>query len=155
MCLKMVRLKTTPALRHCETSHGRYMAGLMQTDVNAEPLSIPGFNCSRGISWNCSHEYVEGALEKLRDTHQKIVLSTMDLAKAGQRTRKLLSNRCLSCDCIFQFLGGSHVNITTPLLHHQVKPSYSGSECPTRSDFGQGPQALAMYSCPMPRPECL
>src|SRR4051795_7191305 len=69
MCLKMARLKTTPALRHCETSHGRYMAVLMQTDVNAVPLSIPGFNCSRGISWNCSYEYVEGALEKLRETH--------------------------------------------------------------------------------------
>jgi hypothetical protein len=85
----------------------------MHTDVKAVPLSIPGFNCSRGISWNCSHEYVEGALEKLVDAHQKTILSTMDLVITGRQTKKLLSNRCLSCDYIFPFLSGSHVNIAT------------------------------------------
>lgn len=52
MCLMLALLSITPFLRHCETSHGRYMAVLMQTEVKDVPLSIPSFSSDLGISLN-------------------------------------------------------------------------------------------------------
>ncbi len=65
----MARLKTTPALRHCETSQGRYMAVLIQTEVKEVALSMPGLSSDFGTSRNCDHEYIDGASMKLEKPH--------------------------------------------------------------------------------------
>ena len=52
ICLKTARLKMTPFFRHCETSHGKYIAVLMQTDVKLVAESTPAPSCSLGTERN-------------------------------------------------------------------------------------------------------
>lgn len=57
MCFTTPRLNMTPFLRHCETSHGRYIAVLMQTEVNEVPPSMPSGNSSLLRTLNCTSDY--------------------------------------------------------------------------------------------------
>lgn len=54
-CARSARFSTIPRFKHCDASHGRYSAVLMQTEVNAVPLSTRAGNSERSRVRNCHH----------------------------------------------------------------------------------------------------